>query len=379
MKPVLPSYVPILPAKKAEFVACNNLSSSVHDRCFPVFDIPRFTDKIASLKRYQGKSNPIECYLNDIASSIVDCRKGLSLALDISKWSPDSTLENGEHVLPFCVTSIASQGGRVVPVIGYDRWEDSEYVSALEGINGFNGEYCIRLEQMAFEDIAEGDYFRETFDDIVDTLGLDTSKCSVILDFGDVTMTSIAEILALVESAYDALSGYAFKFISLAGSSIAKSVDVMVPKHNSTGYVVRRELNAWKALKHQNRYRELVLGDYCVVNPRVADGIIATHANGKIRYTINEKYFIVRGYSRATGEKGGQMHGLCKKLMSSGHYMGESFSWGDSRISDCSMGLMKGTPANWVSIDTSHHVSTVVSEVHEFETSIKAKTPVFNS
>ncbi|ECV0853852.1 hypothetical protein D0X24_23850, partial [Salmonella enterica subsp. enterica serovar Kentucky] len=54
----------------------------------------------------------------------------------------------------------------------------------------------------------------------------------------------------------------------------------------------------------------------------------------------------------------------------SGHYMGPSFSWGDFKINECAQEQFLGNSTNWVSIDTSHHMTYVLAEVKEFEKKI---------
>ncbi|HAS8353781.1 TPA: hypothetical protein I7721_22200, partial [Vibrio vulnificus] len=147
-------------------------------------------------------------------------------------------------------------------------------------------------------------------------------------------------------------------------------INNMVPKVNTNGIVIRKELKVWKAIKKFNKNINFIFGDYGVANPQVGDDVIAPDANGKIRYTIEDSYFVVRGYSRRQGEKGSQMHGLCRRLISSGYYIGPAFSWGDSKIEECAQGEFTGNPMNWISIDTSHHMTYVVSEIKEYESLI---------
>ncbi|MCZ6094613.1 hypothetical protein O5171_07285 [Escherichia coli] len=52
------------------------------------------------------------------------------------------------------------------------------------------------------------------------------------------------------------------------------------------------------------------------------------HANGKIRYTIENKYFVARGHSKQKGNKGAQMYDLARIIVKSPYYLGAGFSWG---------------------------------------------------
>jgi len=370
---MIPQYVPILRAKKGEFNAIRNLSESSHERILPLFEFPRFTNKTNNLVICRGQPNPIECYLNDLVNKIITSRGTNPVLIDIFKWSPDSTVENGEHVLSYIAKRLSEQHTPVIPVIGYDRWEDEEYSNALSLIDYTGGKYCLRLESYAFSDMLDDDYFLENIDDIIAKLNLDTSKCSVILDFGDVTKVSISEIQDKIATALSLLSRYQFEFISIAGCSLTTVINDMVSDIDSTGTIIRREMIAWEAYKRHEYTPNLIFGDYGVVNPTAQDDIIAPDANGKIRYTIKNNYFVVRGHSRRQGNKGEQMYDLSQIVADSSHYMLEIFSWGDKRIKDCSNRLFKGSPCDWVAIDTNHHIQSVITEIFEFESSISRR------
>ena len=189
----------------------------------------------------------------------------------------------------------------------------------------------------------------------------------MILDFGDLTNESISTIQEQITTALGLLSKYHFEFISIAGCSLTTIINEMVPEPDSVGVVIRREIVAWQACKKYENTQNFVFGDYGVVNPSAQDDIIAPDANGKIRYTIKNNYFIVRGHSRRVGNKGEQMYDLSQTVIDSAYYMGNGFSWGDQRIMDCSNEEFKGNGCGWVAIDTNHHTHAVLAEIFEFE------------
>ncbi len=192
-----------------------------------------------------------------------------------------------------------------------------------------------------------------------------------MLDFGDLTNESIIQVQEKIIKALGLLSTYHFEFISIAGCSLTTTINDMVPKIESNAIVIRREMMAWQACKKYANAQNLIFGDYCVFNPSAQDDIIARHANGKIRYTIQNNYFIVRGHSRQVGNKGEQMYDLSQIIIDSKYYMGKGFSWGDQRIMDCSKKKFKGNLCNWVAIDTNHHTHTVLTEIFEFERTLE--------
>jgi hypothetical protein len=215
------------------------------------------------------------------------------------------------------------------------------------------------------------EYFLENIDDIVATLNLDTSNCNVILDFGDITNISITQVQEKITKALTLLSKYHFEFISIAGCSLTTIINNMVPEIESTAIVVRREMIAWRTCKEYVNTQNLIFGDYGIFNPSAQDDIIAPDANGKIRYTIQNNYFVVRGHSRRVGNKGEQMYDLSKTVIDSVYFMGKGFSWGDQKIMDCSNKKLKGNGCTWVAIDTNHHTHTVLAEIFEFEKTLE--------
>ncbi|PIW61299.1 beta family protein [Shewanella sp. CG12_big_fil_rev_8_21_14_0_65_47_15] len=372
-----PKYVPILKAKKGEFDAYKNLPHAVQLNTLPVFELPTLTNKMLETT-YLGVSNPRELFINKCALGLSSSISVPTIGVDIHSWSPDSAIENGEHVLSVFISCLSTKGCEVLPVIGYDRWEDEEYSTVLQLLAQSKDRFILRLDSYAFEDMVEEELFLETIENIVSLMGLDTRKCSVILDFGDVSKDSIVDIQEQVDTALSLLKDYQFSFISIAGCSITSDINGMVPKTNSTGLVVRKEFKVWKSVRSFNPDVKFVFGDYGIANPNVGDETIAPDANGKIRYTISDSYFVVRGYSRRQGDKGAQMHGLCQSLISSGYFCGVDFSWGDMMIEQCAnYGKVKGkvfvgNPTSWVAIDTTHHMTYVTQEVVEFENVIYA-------
>jgi hypothetical protein len=364
---MIPKYIPILKAKKGEFDAFSNLPMNVKKQVLPLFELPQFSSKSRETKAYRDKSNPVECFVNNTANKINEAVGQSPVMVDIFRWAPNATLESGEHLLGHLSSRLTSAGCSVIPVIGYERWEDEEYSSVLVGMANHYQQFCLRLESYAFEDMIEEEHFIECLEDIIDSMCLDASRTSVILDFGDATKMAIVDMEEKVSAALSLLRPYGFKYMSIAGCSVAGVINDMVPDINSTGFVVRKEVMVWKSVRRFNPEANFIFGDYGIANPNVGDDIIAPDANGKIRYTIADKYFVIRGYSRRQGEKGAQMYDLSRNLIESPHYLGSSFSWGDSRIQSCSNEEFKGNPTQWISIDTNHHVTYALTEVKEFE------------
>lgn len=361
---VTPRYVPIVKAKAGEFDAHLSLNATARRLILPMFELPRFTQQVAEQVKYRDQPNPLECYLHDLAGKICRVREEESVMFDISTWPTDSVTESGEHVLSFMAKAMAERC-ETIPVIGYDRWDDPEYLAALRNLSSSHERFCLRLESYAFEDMSDEDYFLEAIENIVAALDLATNQCNVILDLHDVTQESVVELQEKLELAMSLLSGYDFAFISVAGCSVTPVINDMVPQINSTATVLRREMIAWQAIRASSPF-PLVFGDYGTSSPYAAESGIAPHANGKIRYTVEKNYYVVRGYSRSKGEKGAQMYELAQQVAQSSVFAGDTFSWGDSRIVQCSHQEFTGRPQDWIAIETNHHTHYALAEVAEY-------------
>ena len=369
------NYIPILKAKPGEFQAISHATKSHSRKMLPLFEISRIGESVRKRVRFKNASALTCAYLDEIAEQIADVWEGRAALVDAFQWRADSITESGEHVLPYIYSKLQSYGVDVIPVIGYDRWDSQAYRLAMQGLEVSANHYCcLRLDSHAIEDSREPDLFKETVLGILDDMELEPARCSVLIDFGDITSLSVEDLVNQATRVVTILEGLDFRFFATAGCSLPTSIDGAVKKPDSTGKVVRKEMLLWQALMAEYPSKKWLFGDYGVRGPNSVEDIIAPHTNGKIRHTIGQSYYIVRGHSNQIGDKGAQMYKLAKKVVESQHYMSDNFSWGDERILACSRGEFKGNSTTWISIDTSHHIAWVVAEVEEYEIKVAAST-----
>ncbi len=351
-------YVPILSAKQGEFTALSNLQLGAISRIKPLFDIPS-----------QPPGKPREAPMAKTAIKAGKAWGGREAFLDITKWRPNARTESGIHVLEYAFSQFRSQGVSVHPVVGYDRWDDPEYSQALKNIRAGNVlTPCIRLDREAIEDAYDLPYFTSRINLILAELAVAPLNCYVMIDLGDVSKLSVPDVLADAESAIDAVRSIGFSTVILAGSSMPTSINNAVEEPDAVGCIPRIEMMAWKAIFQDRLDKKIIFSDYAVRNPDSPDGVIALHANGKIRYTISNQCFIVRGHSKQLTRLAVQNKELSRILIATHHYMGPTFSWGDNQILQCSIGTVEmGSPTTWIGIDSNHHIQAVLNEIFEFQ------------
>ncbi|MBJ8552658.1 beta family protein [Acinetobacter bereziniae] len=363
----LPTYVPILKAMKSEGIALQNIQTNDFKQIVPLFEIPKVTKQIEEAARFRGAVDLAQAYLDEVIRRINNVWNGNQAIIDIFNWDPNFKIQSGEHILEYTLNKLYNLGVQVIPTIGYDRWGYNEYKIALENLELPEIPYfCLRLEDVAFDDSLDSVFFLENIEGILDDLNLDPHNCSVLIDFGDSTKRSLSEMEKTVDRIISLLKHLNFKFYITAGCSIPSSINLAVKNENSAAKVQRKEMILWqnKILAYEGI--SLIYGDYGVRGPNSNEGSIAPDANGKIRYTIEKHSYIVRGHSMRKGVKGEQMWALADFLVNSQYYKNPNYSWGDFQIKQCSLKLIKGGHSEWISIDTNHHLYFVLEEIHDF-------------
>ncbi|WP_417211478.1 beta family protein [Acinetobacter venetianus] len=368
----VPEYVPIMKAKKGEFDALNpirleQLEYKIQPVFHPLFEMPNVYEEGAS--RLADVTKRCE--------KIASLWNGNIALVDGYFWKPsEALLENGEHFLTYTYNKLFALGVKVVPVIGYDRWFDQGsnlYNQTMRGINYPNAPYfCIRLDGDAMYDIDEPDFFKEHIESIIFDLKLVETNCSILLDFGDVSVNriTIEQMLAKSTNFLEILSDYNFKYIAISGASYPSSVAEAIDDHDTDGPVLRKEMVVWQTLRKMFPNVKLTFGDHGARHPAPEKEIRNKHTNGKIIYTTDLNYYVVRGhpFSRDGGSHAHRKQ-LAERLINSTNYEGADFSWGDQKIFECAHGIKDfiGNPTQWVAIDTSHHIRYVLEEVKSFE------------
>ncbi|MEW6562986.1 MAG: beta family protein [Pseudomonadota bacterium] len=354
-------YVPVMAAKRGEFTALSKLSGSTPNRMVPLFELPT------------TKSKSIEKAISRTASDAGKAWQERMAFLDISKWSPNARTESGVHVLEYALNQFRSNNIETHPVVRYDRWDDPTYSQALKNIcSYFPVTPCIRLDRETIQDdMPDSMYFSDRIQEILESLDLESGNCYAMIDFGDVSTTSVPQVIADMEMAIGTLRDIGFGELIVVGGSMPTAVNVAVDTPDAVGCIPRIEMLAWKAVFSDWADENIIFGDYLIRSPIATEGVIALHANAKIRYTIDNQYFIVRGHSKQQDSLATQHKELAKKLVASPHYMGSSFSWGDSTIFNCSIGATEIRDATlMIAIDSSHHICSVIAEIFEHKNQI---------
>lgn len=360
-------YVPVMAAKRGEFTALSNLQPSFSARIIPLFELPskKPEEKLVEKKITTTATKAGKAWLNRTAF------------LDFTKWSPNARTESGIHVFEFAFSQFRSKGVAVLPVVGYDRWDDPDYSQALKNIQSqYHPTPCIRLDRETInDDMRDLPYFTSRMNDIMADLQVGPTNCYVVVDFGDVASTAVPDMIQDTEDAVTTLRSMGFGIVIVTGGSMPAGVNEAVNVPDAEGCINRIEMMAWKAVFSSLKDQGVIFGDYLIRNADAAEGTIAPNANAKIRYTIENQFFIVRGHSKKLDSYTVQHKDLALKLVASAHYLNPSFSWGDSEVMNCSMGIKElREPTAMIAVDSNHHIHAVITEVLAHQHKVLAVT-----
>lgn len=368
------AYVPILKGNRGELQAIDNLDAQTSRNLRPLFEIGRVTDAIRQRQYFKNSSTPTITYLDRVIDGIGRSWSSRIAFVDGYQWPANAQVETGEHAIAYMIRALRERNVSVIPVIGYDRWENSTYKMGMKSIPPrSDGQYCLRLDSSAIEDEAEPEHFQSIVSDIIDELNIEPSKCSILIDFGDVSSAamSVERLVAKCTSIIQQLRTYHFAQYIIAGCSLPKSIDLAVSTRDSVGVLLRKEMLAWQTVRTSFPTLRIISGDYGVRGPTTSEAP-SPYTNGKIRHTIGMQILIARGHALSDDHSNIQMQALSHLVVRSPHYLGGTFSWGDEQILLCSQRGAFGSPTTWIAIDTNHHLTFVVQEVLEIERRVPA-------
>lgn len=310
--------------------------------------------------------------LEGAVKRLAKCGAPATMFVDAFQWPADAQLVTGDHVISFLISAIRAAGLKPTPVIGYDRWESADYRLALSNVGpGPGGRYGIRLDRSVMEDIYDPLAVADTIAGMLNVTNCDAENCVVFIDLEDLSgnSASVASIIDDCSRILDAISHMGFAGYVIAGSSVPGQVGDAVPHHDSTSTIARKEHIAWRSLRTMYPDLPIVSGDYGVRGPTSYSGP-NPNMNGKIRYATDRVLFVARGHAVSTDGSFEQMHQLARDVVTSPHYRGPAFSWGDAQIADSAAGGVRGNMTTWIGIDTNHHLHSLVDEVIGYELTI---------
>lgn len=355
------NYIPCLRWKVGEYQAVLKLSQSSHSSIFPIFEVSEFgNDREYDFER-RKRPKTLDEHLSTFTTNIK--RKwGIGECFIDMKYVPQyQVLGDGRNPSEYVFDDLDKKGVHFIPMVRFQ--DDMPYQNSLQNlINKKRIGLCLRVNLDDFAD----DNFETQAKDLLQSYGLTFGDCDLILDleiinFEDMTVLSV--FLTDLISSKTRLN--AWNTFGIIGTSFPQTLSKY---KKGISLVERKEWILYKLLSTnlQNRgVRIPVFGDYAINNPilqKVMDWRkVKRMAN--IRYTINEKWLIVKG-ENVKDHKSEQYRQLCQSIIFSGYYCGPDYSYGDRYIEECAQGKAStGNASTWRQVGTNHHIEMVVKDV----------------
>jgi hypothetical protein len=355
-----PSYVPVLKGKDGEFKALYCLAPSVKRKVIPFIDIPRIDiDPKNKRPKYT-----IDEHLTKKAQSILKAwGTEQPLFVDLFDLSLDLRTADGNHILDFLFSKLREMEVNAIPVIGFDRSGDFEYVRATSNTIAVDGRgLCLRLLR---EDMEDPKRAYDSMNDLLEMLNLPEEKVHLLMDFRDISEETLPDITEISARFLSNLPEHgSWKTLALVCSAFPENLKDVQPR--STARLPRSEWQLRKglALLRKKIPRFPMFGDYGICHPDLPDFNPQYTPSAAIRYTTSEDWLIVKAGS-IKKDTYQQFRQLCGILRNRPEYSGTQYSWGDSFINDCADFNTTG-PGNlttWRQVGTNHHITFVSNQI----------------
>jgi phage tail protein X len=193
-------------------------------------------------------------------------------------------------------------------------------------------------------------------------------RMHLILDFGSI-MGAYVKPIATAMDGYAATAFAAFDAVVMAASAFPDGLhDVGEDK---TGNIDRVDLLAWR------RYRRMVLaqhrsvasyGDYGIQHPRLFLGRGNAKQTAGIRYTLDNKWLILRGHAITKENGATQFVALAKNLIGRADFMGKHHCIGCRAVQDTADEAGRDMIVDlggWRHYGTVHHLTTTLRQILE--------------
>lgn len=349
------TYCPIVKGKANDIKAVAFVSPILSRHIRPLFELPPFKP-----------TDEQEGVLARFALRLKKLHGNRRSYVDFPLLRPGATARDGIPSLEVAYGQLNALNVPFEPVFGFDRDESLWDIVAAQATK--SGGLLLRLDR---EDV---EFFQETVERIVGLFdrGLDLSSFDVMIDRR--TVSSRAEAIEASGAAANFIDhlcrATSVRRVLIAGSCAPKTVSLV--DRDSHRALHRYELDLWAHLVSERLPIQAIFSDYGVIHPDFSDLSLATHINGKIRYTAGDKLHIHRGHSLRQLDKFEQYRVLAADVVRSPYYKGSSFSYGDRYVYECATGHAgTGNPGTWVLVDQNHHISLTASQLSRLSLAVQ--------
>jgi len=367
-------YIPCLKWKQGEYQAISRFDSSIKNYFTPLIEVPEIGWDFEEKRNIRTLEEHLMLFTKRVikkwgkAPCIIDTRYILSTG----------KIEESVQTIRFIFNKLRENCCYAIPTIHLDN--DNEYKEEIRNIIKENEEelcllkedkedLCLRLslEQASKEKL------KKDIDIMLEKLKIQLNKIHLILDMDAPNYIPLEGFAKLIKKIiYNLPYLNEWRTFSILGTSIPKTMSEI---KKGVKILDRYEWIFYKRIIEdfeKENSRLPTFSDYGIYHPNILlpRDMRQINSSANIKYTINDKWFIVKG--RGIKVEGGldleQFRDLSKTIISTQYYYGSNFSFGDDYIEKCANGKTKtpGSLTRWIQVCTNHHIQKVIKDIANY-------------
>ncbi|WP_263261473.1 beta family protein [Pseudomonas sp. RIT-PI-S] len=352
-------YVPVLKWRQGEYLALARMSDALRERITPLLEIPAE----AWDYEHERPQKSIDEHISLFGRRLMATWGSLPCFVDSCYLPPDALCADGTHHFERLLELAAQAGCMALPVTGLTR--HYQYQAATARIVRRDGRgLCLRLISEDFDHPA----LATQVGALLAYMGLAPAQVDLVIDFSQHIARSATAQAGHARALLAQTPQLArWRSLTLIGTSFPAQV---TPEDVCSSGVVRRyEWLAYKLLlkRLEARERRPAFGDYTIAHPQT--GLLDPRLNdvpARIEYTVADGWLLMQGTEvKRDGRE--QYRLLCQRVLGSGQFDGECFSWGDDYLYQCAeLGASTGSASTFTAVGNNHHLTRVVLELANF-------------
>ena len=236
-------------------------------------------------------------------------------------------------------------------------------VLLLEGLD----EYIKILSKKKYERVA----IRINRNDLINNLKklevclakLNLDKIDIVVDFQEITSVDLSnDNIAMYNKAIKNINSFTHvDNIIIASGSIPSSM---------SGYekyeILELDRLEYTFFSKLDKLNNFIFSDYCTRHFEYKCFNHPVHRYFNIKYTLLDKYLLVKGELDGLGDKKENIIPRCKSLIKDKRYCGKNYSYGDKYIYERSKDIPKlgyGNSTTWITTCINHHITFIVRNI----------------
>jgi Beta protein len=360
-------YCSALRMKAGELEGVRLLAPDVADSVLPRFIVPPKSE------RNDAEPLLIEmAEMPDISVALSAHWRDRPALIDVSYIIDEYGRDRLETWLPNLFKRAWATGVQAIPVAQLTDLGDAEiaaFKAAIPAQGSVRFAFCVSSDEMV------GSTLRPTILTVLSALGLTATECAVLADFSVADLSNPSIVAPIIRDALENLQEIGpWGHIAFQGTHYPESNPA---KDGAVEMWPRNEWLAWKMAVEfdPSTALHMLFGDYAADCAKMTFGAGGAPAIRHIRYATPDAWRVQRAIK--DGRDAERMRGVYQAIAESGDFAGASFSAADAYIANGAKNPSAG-PGNsttWRQLNTTHHITQVVSDIAKVRGISFRKTP----